>query len=131
MKKFVVHTRPISGCSKTSTAPTVVEVEGEMIQGVEDPSVLWLPEGEFRFRITKPDFLYEPQEIKGPDGVKVKITVPPVYHSHSVYWTVDQAHSVAERLARADFEFALRKYDTPFTDEDVKVKFSEITEILL
>jgi hypothetical protein len=131
MRKFIVHTRPVPGCRKDSDAPTVVEVEGEMIQGVEDPSVLWLPEGEFRFRIMKPEFLYEPAEIKKEDGTKEKITVPPVYHSHVIYASVDQARAEAERLVRAGFEFAERKRDVPFTDQEVKAKVCEITEILL
>jgi hypothetical protein len=130
MRKFIVHTRPIVG-HKASDAPTVVEIEGELVSAMEDPSVAWLPEGEFRFRINHPTFLHEPQEIKQPDGSKKTVMVPSVYHSHAVYWTTDQAHSVAERLVRQAFDFALRKYGTPFTREEVKQKYQEITEMKL
>jgi hypothetical protein len=123
MKKFIVHTRPLAGYCKLGDVPIVIEVEGETITAVEDPSVMWLPVGEFRFRVLKPEILYEPQE----DGTKT----PPVYFSHSVYRTLDQAQSVAERLVRGQFQFALRKYGTAFTEEQVKEKCEEIQEILL
>jgi len=54
MKKFIIHNRALAGHPKTGEAPSVVEVEGEIILALEDPSVMWLPEGEFYFRILKP-----------------------------------------------------------------------------
>ena len=40
MKKFVVHTRPFPGCCKgAGDLPTIVEVEGEVVSSLEDPSV--------------------------------------------------------------------------------------------
>lgn len=125
MKKFIVHTRPIPGHRKDNEAPTVIEVEGEMIGGVEDASVLWLPEGEFRFRITEPQFLYEPSSTKD------KLMVPSVYHSHAIYSTLEQARSAAEKFVFQSLQFTLRKYGTSFTDQDIEVKLSEITEIML
>src|SRR5574337_139712 len=55
MRVYIVHTRPLPGCCKTGDVPTIMEVEGEIVTPAEDPSVMWLPEGECRFRITKPD----------------------------------------------------------------------------
>jgi hypothetical protein len=130
MRKFIVHTRPITG-THTSGVPVVVEVEGEMIAGIEDPSIMWLPQGEFRFRITQPNFLYEPQEVRRPGGIKEKVMVPPVYHSHAVYWTTHQAHVAAEHMVRHSFEFIKRKTGVDFTEQQVKEKCKEITEILL
>jgi hypothetical protein len=123
MRKFIVHSRPIPGHIKSSDAPTVVEVEGELITAMEDATILWLPKGEFKFRITKPEWLYEPTNDK-------KLT-PPVYYSHACYWSSDQAHVFAERMVRHGFEFAERKQGIKFSDEEVKAKFSEITELLL
>lgn len=133
MRKFIVYTRSLpAGCCKISTdAPAVVEVEGEMIGQMEDPSVGWLPEGEFRFRITKPEFLQEPQEIKKSDGSRVKSMVSPVYHSHAVYYNVHQAHVAAEHVVRESFAFVQRKDGKEFTEEEVRAKFTEIQEILL
>ena len=131
MRKFVVHTRPLPGCCKTGDLPTILEVEGEMITATEDPSVLWLPEGEFRFRILKPEVLYEPKEIVHADKTREKITVPPVYYSHSVFWTTHQAMAKAIHLVRQQFEYAKRKDGTEFTEEQVSEKVKEIQEILL
>jgi hypothetical protein len=125
MKKFIVHTRPIPGHAKDNDAPIIVEVEGELIHGVEDASVLWLPNGEFRFRITQPKFLYE------PGNTKDKSLMPPIYHSHSIYDTSEQASKVAEKLVFQSFQFALRKYGTTFTIQEMETKLSEITSISL
>ena len=76
MRKFVVHTRALPGV-KSNGAPIVLEVEGELIQSLEDPSVMWLPEGEFKFRIMTPESLYEPHEVS-QEGVTKKVMVPPV-----------------------------------------------------
>lgn len=133
MRRFIVYTRALpAGCCKVATdAPSVVEVKGEMITPTEDPSVLWLPEGEFKFRITQPEFLYEPQEVKRPDGSREKVMAPPVYHSHAIYWNVVQAHVAAERMVREGFAFTQRKTDKEFTEEEVRAKYAEIQEILL
>lgn len=131
MRKFIVYTRAIPGCCQTSDVPTVVEVEGELITGTEDVSIMWLPEGEFKFRITQPEFLYEPKEVKKLDGSKGTMMVPPVYYSHACHWTVHGAHAAADRVVRQGFEFAQRKHGTPFTEEEVAAKQKEIQEILL
>ena len=100
MKKFIVYTRAIPGIRKGNDPPSVIEVEGELIKPTEDPSVMWLPPGEFKFRILKPEYLYEPKEIVKDDKTVEKIMIPPIYYSHSVYWTVSQALSKVEVLAK-------------------------------
>jgi len=123
MRKFIVYTRAIPGIK--TTAPTVVEVECAIIQGVEDPSVMWMAEGEYRARISAPAWLYEPKSDKD------KILVPPIWPSHNFYWTVIQARVAAEHLVCSEFEFAFRKYGTEYTEEEVKAKCAEIQEIML
>jgi hypothetical protein len=132
MKKFIVYTRAIPGCCRIGEAPSVVEVEGEMVAAVDDPSVGWLPSGEFKFKILKPEFLYETHEIKLADGSRKKITVPPVYYSHAMYWTEIQAMSVAERMVRESLEFEVRKGRVEsFSPEELKAKCAEIQKVML
>lgn len=128
MRKFIVYTRPIPGQSGTDL-PAVVEVEGEVVPQTEDPSLGWLPEGEFKFRITQPEFLYEPQEKKTTS--KDKVMVPPVYYSHAVYYNIYQAYVAAEQMVRESFAFAKRKDGIDFTEEEVRSKFAEIQQVLL
>jgi hypothetical protein len=131
MRKFVVHTRALPG-HKFTGVPTVLEVEGGAIKAVEDPSVMWLPEGEFKFRITAPEVLYEPKEVAQPEGPPKNEMVPPVYHSHAVYWTVHQAMVHAEKMVKANFEFELRKGKREsFTDQELKERLAEIQTIML
>jgi hypothetical protein len=119
MRKFIVYTRAIPGCCKVGDAPTVVEVEGEVVSAQEDITVQWLPAGEFKFRITKPDFLLEKDSET-------------IYYSHSVYWTIHGAYAAADRIIRQSLEFTQRKTKgEPFTEEELKAKIAEITEILL
>lgn len=129
MRKFIVHTRSLPG---HKGGPFVLEVEGEMIAAVEDPSVMWLPEGEFRFRIMKPEALYEPKEVEQEDGSMKKVMVPPVYHSHGIYWTVHQAAVAAEHILRQELEFEIRKGRIEsYTQEELKAKYAEIQTIML
>lgn len=131
MKKFVVHTRPLPGCCQTSDAPSIVEVEGEVITAQEDPAVMWLPNHEYKFRILKPESLYEPKEVKKEDGSKAKEMVAPVYYNHSVYDTLAIARVKAEELIKAQFEFNLRKHGVPINQIELLEKCKEIQEILL
>lgn len=132
MKKFIVYTRALPGCQKSEDVPSVIEVEGELVTAMEDPSIMWLPKGEFKFRITKPEFLYEMQELKQADGSKKKTAVPTVYYSHACYWTLIQARSVAERMVRESMDFEVRKGRVvSYTDEELKAKWFEIQEVLL
>ncbi len=132
MRKFIVYTRAVPGCCKTAEVPTIVEVEGEIVTGIEDPSSLWLPQGEFKFRISKPDFLLEMQEIKQVDGTKKKTLVPSVYYNHSIYKDLAQARAAAEKMVHQGLEFEIRKgRATSFTEDELKNLYSQIQEVLL
>jgi hypothetical protein len=116
MIKFIIH---IERGGKTS----IMEVEIELVTAVEDPSVKWLPEGEYKARVTTPMSLYDKQE----DGS----LTPPVWYSHAFSWTIHQAWARAERMLREEFQRGLVKYNRPFSEEDVQSKLAEIQEILL
>lgn len=133
MRAFVVHTRPLPGCCKTGEAPTIVEVEGTKITAMEDPSILWaLKEGEFRFRITAPEALYEPYESKQADGSKKKTMVPTVYHSHAVSLSLEEARATAERMIKSGLDFEVRKGRlASYTEEELQAKYAEIQTIML
>lgn len=136
MRAFVIHTRQIPGCAACRTGEftpmTIVEVEGERVLSLEDPSVMWLPEGEFRFRIKQPEFLHEPHEAKKADGSREKIMLPAVYHSHAIYLTIEEAREATKKLVVGEFEFALRKKKVEsYTTADVEARLSEIQELKL
>jgi hypothetical protein len=128
MRKFVVHTRAVPGCCKgASDAPTILEVEGELVSPMEDSSVMWLKEGEFRFRILKPEFLYESIETKMEDGSKKKIMVPTVYHSHAIYHELAGAKAAAESMIKSGLDFEVRKGRlASYTEEELAAKCAEI-----
>lgn len=128
MRKFVVHTRAVPGCRKgDADAPTILEVEGEMIAAMEDPSIMWLPVGEFRFRILKPEFLHEPKETKLEDGSKKKIMVPTVYHSHAIYHELDGAKAAAKEMIKSGLEFEVRKGRlASYSEEELEAKCAEV-----
>jgi hypothetical protein len=132
MKTFIVHTRALPGCCKTGDAPSVVEIEGEVILAVEDPSIMWLPEGEFKFRVMAPEALYEPQEVKQADGSKKKVMVPTVYHSHAIYQSAAEAQLAAEKMVQMSLDFDVRKGRiSSYTEEELKSKLAEIQTIML
>lgn len=135
MKAYIVHTRQVPGCAACrsgDTPMTIVEVEGERVSPMEDPSVMWLKEGEFKFRILKPEFLHEPHETKKSDGTKEKTMVPAVYFSHSIYLTLEEAREATKKLVVGEFEFAVRKKRIEsYTAIDVEGKLSEIQELML
>jgi len=131
MKKYITYTRNIHGHPSLEDPFYILEVEGEIVLPLEDPSVMWLPNGEFFFRILKPNFLYESREIIGADRSRKKILVPPIYHSSSVYSNYDQAFSKAEKMIRDGFELDFRKKGIPINDEDVLSKCKKIQQILL
>lgn len=135
MKAYIVHTRQVPGCAACrsgDTPMTIVEVEGEYVSPVEDPSVMWLQKGEFKFRILKPEFLHEAHEAKKADGSREKTLVPSVYHSHSIYLTIEEARAATRNLVEGEFEFAVRKKRIEsYTEADVEGKLSEIQELML
>lgn len=125
MKKFIVHCRAIPGKDKNDTGPFVVEVEGEHIQALEDPSILWRCQpGEFDFRIMKPTWLYDLDKDK-------KTTIPPVYCSHAIYESKYQALVKAHRIVKLTFERNKEKHNIDYSEEDLKKKMDSIQEIFL
>lgn len=130
MKKYIVHSKAIQGV-KSGDIPAILEVEGEYVEALDDPSTMWLPSGEFKFRITKPEFLYEPQDIRQADGSKKKVMTPAVWHSHAIYASDDGAQFAAEKIVREQFEYDLRKNAVVFTEEQVEEKRKQIKLIKL
>ena len=126
MKAYILYTRPIPGYNKEEDLPYIVEVEGEMITAMEDPSVMWLPNYEFRFRISKPEFVYESREVAGKN-----ILVPPVYHSHATYPSSIEALVGANNMVFQQFLFVKRKTGVDFTEDQVNAKCKEIQVIYL
>jgi len=118
MKKFIIHTRAIPGRPKEESPFYLVEVEGEIITALEDPSVMLLPNREFRFKIMEPKFLHDSYG-------------PAIYYSHSIYHTVEEARSVAESMVLSSFEFELRKHGTEINYVEVLEKCKKIEEIPL
>lgn len=103
---------------------SVVEVECEIIKGVEDPSVMWLPPGEFRARVLAPQFLYE----KKKDS---KELIPPVWYTHAFYDSLELAMAQVETDIRTGFERAIAKHKIEFySEDDVKQKLSEVKVIM-
>jgi hypothetical protein len=110
MKKFIVSSRG---------AFVIMEVEGEYVKPLEDPSVKWLPQGEYRFRIMKPSSLHE----KLPDGT----TTPAIYFSFALFDTVEDAKLIAEKYIRSGFDFEIRKGRlTSYTEEEVQLELSKM-----
>ena len=122
MRMFIVHTRALAGCCKTGDAPLIVEVEGEIVTGLQDPSVMWLPKGEFLFKIVRPESLHETHD---------KVTTLPVYYSHSIFDSLDSARQKAELMITSGFEFELRKHQVSYTPEQVAEKIAGIQEVML
>lgn len=132
MRKFVVHTRALPGCCKTTDAPTVVEVEGEILSPLEEPSVMWMPKGEFFFRILKPVSLHESHEVKQADGTKKKEMIPSVYHSHAIYHSLEEAKAAAEQLIHRSMAFEVRKGRASEIDEEkIRAQCAAIETLLL
>jgi len=132
MRAYVVHTRPLPGSCKKTDTPTILEVEGEKLTAMEDPSVMWLKEGEFWFRIMKPESLYEPKESKMEDGSRKKVMVPTVYFSAGIYSTVELAQAAAQQMIKGGLDFEVRKGRlASYSEEDLQAKYAEIQTIML
>jgi hypothetical protein len=116
MKKFVVHT-------PRGSKSSIMEVELELITATEDPSIQWLPEGEYRARVLAPASLSEKQD----DGS----LQAPVWHSYMFYWNVTQAWVYAEKMIRTEMKRDMEKHHIEYTEDDVKARLAEIKEVLL
>jgi hypothetical protein len=96
---------------------TILEVECQEIKEVLNPKHL-------SYKIFSPQSLWE----KKPSGE----IVPPIYQSHAIYDSADEAMKACERQIRGGFEFQIRKGRlTSFTEEEVLAKVSEVKTIHL
>lgn len=122
MIRWIVYARPVPGCQRKDVL-SIVEVECEFISGVEDPSVMWLPNDEYKVRVKGPKFLLEP----GKDGQPAE----PIYYSTFLCWTLHQAYASAARTIREELERQDRKHGVPFSEEEFASKCAEIQTIRL
>lgn len=112
MKKFIVHSQGI------------MQVEGEYVTPREDVSIMWMPKGEFKFRITAPALLLEKQQ----NGTLKE----PIYCSFAIFDSVEDARAMSEKYIRGTFDFEIRKGRlTSYTEEEVQAKLAEIKTIML
>ena len=90
----------------------VLEVECQEIKEVLNPQ-------HISYKIFLPQSLWE----KKPSGE----IVPPLYQSHAIYDSADEAMKACERQIRTGFEFEIRKgRRTSFTEEEVLEKLSKV-----
>jgi hypothetical protein len=116
MRKFILH---FARDGKIS----IMEVELELVPAIKDPSIMWLPQGEYRARVIDPKSLHEKQL----DG---SLTAP-VWHSHAFYSDEAQAIDVAHKAIRGIFERDMLHYKIEYTEEDFNKKISEVEVIRL
>lgn len=122
MRKFIVQSK------KGSTS--IIEVEVELVTPVEDPSVMWLPPGEYKARIMEPKSLYIKVDTM-VDGKKETIMVPDMWFSHAFYDSYAAALQAAQTLIEQEYQFNLRKYGKVFTDVDLASAFMAIQLVRL
>lgn len=108
----------------------IMEVKCEMVTALDDPSVMWLKSGEYKAKIILPIIFHQPVE-KIIDDKKVIVMVPEAWHSHSLFKTLEEALHKREFLIRYEFEFALNKYGTSFSEEDITEKLLEVEVVTL
>ncbi len=124
MRKFTIQSKK----GKT----IVMEVECEIIQPIEDPSVMWaLKPSEYRARITAPESLYQKVKKKDETGKEVFVMVPDVWCWHALYDDKGQALSAANKLIEQEYEFNKRKYGQEYTDTDLAAAFLAIEVVTL
>jgi hypothetical protein len=111
MRKFIIELAH----GKTN----IQEVEIEIVTPLEDPSVMWLPQGEYRAHVVKPRVFTE------KDGKKS------VWCSFVFCDDLETAKVKAEHMIRDSFEFELRKYSTEFTEEQVQTALAEVQVVML
>lgn len=118
MYKFVIYSRK----GKT----TVYEVECEKILPMEDPSIMWAPQGEYRARIFRPETLFEPDLV---DGTKM---VPPVWCDHAFYETSAAALAVARKWVRHELvDYQIQKKREPKSEDEVRLAEDAISIVIL
>lgn len=102
---------------------TIFEVEVRKVTGVEDPSVMWLKEGEYKAKVLSPSCLLE----KDQQG---KITNP-VWFSHIFNDSLDEAKASAKKSVVDSFNRNLLKFGKEFSEQEVEDKVSAIEVIML
>ena len=130
VKKWIVYDRPMPGCKRGGPS-TILEVECELITGMEDPSVNFLPDGSFKARVLRPEYLHEEVRVV-KDGVFKDVIMPPVYYSHFLFWTEHQAVAHATAGVRSGLEFEVRKKKREsFSEQDVQERVNLIQIVRL
>lgn len=123
MRKFVFqHKKEI---------PVITEVEIEKLTPMDDPSVAWLKPGEYKARIILPTTFHMKVEKKLADGSRQITMEPDSWHSHAFYDTIEDAEAYASRIIREGYEFALRKHQQSYTEEEVSHTISKIQIVRL
>lgn len=110
MRKFTIISR--------KGATFLQEVEVAYVTPVEDPSVMWLGEGEIKFKILKPDSLFEKQN----DGsLKSPVWCWFAFHANEI-----SAREAAELELKKELERVARKSHTEFNEEEYLKRCKEI-----
>jgi hypothetical protein len=116
MRKFIIQ------YSKQGTF--IMEVEVEKILGLEDLSVMFLPPGEFKGRILKPESLYEKD--------KFGKLISPIWACHVFFDDVDSAMNHLRKNTKFGFfkskavEANKLGLDLEINEEEMKLKTEEI-----
>lgn len=104
-------------CRKNET--TIYEVEIEKISSIEDPSVLWLKDEEFKARIVKPSVFADSHG-------------PTIYYSHALYSSEEEARMALEKEMRYEMtEFQLRKKGEVMEEEDIQDAIAEVKTVFI
>jgi hypothetical protein len=88
MIKYIVN------CSKEVIS--VMEVEGQMVSALDNPSVMWLPKGEYFFKVTSPTSILEKRVV----GKETKY-FPVIWHSHNFSDSGAEAELKAQKVLEA------------------------------
>lgn len=99
--------------------PTVYELKAEKVTPLQDPSVKWLPEGEYKVNVLAPISLYE-KDVKGKD-------VPVVFYSHALFDTEAAAVAWHKQSLESTMKERAERHGEEFSKEALKAKIAEIT----
>jgi len=121
MKKFIVKTtyEKDSISKEIEIHSYVMEVDLKLVPAIDDPSVMWLPSGEYKAYVIAPRSLYEKQD----DGS----LTPPQWYSHAFYDSEAEALLIAQKQIREIFDREMRHYRVEYTEQEIQEKLSQIT----
>lgn len=122
MKKFVIQSK--------SGQFSIQEVEVEVILATEDPSVAWLPAGEYKARIMKPTSFHMKIE-KLINNKREMVDVPDVWYNFAFSDSLEDAKATCAELIREEFKFKQRKHKIDFTEQDVADAQAKMQVVLL